>query len=235
MPMDYTLVWSSKNLKIKQDSFGYIWLPIPLEVYKAIGYVVITSPYKPSVDKPYTKGQESLPIGIQPTGSNLPQGGSNDCDYWLDLPTDDPVKSNVNKGNLLGATAYLRIKPMFGATYTDIDVWLFYLFNGPAKAKLEFMTIALGKIGEHLEFQSSNQPVVYSSLHGYAAYPKPAKNLQGSRDVGIRNDTRKGKLMDIGANFSVIATEYLGSTIVEPPWLNYTKEWVPKISYDISK
>ncbi|KAM3204618.1 hypothetical protein P3L10_028027 [Capsicum annuum] len=235
MPMDYTLVWSSQNLKIKQDSFGYIWLPIPPEVYKAIGHVVITSPQKPSLDKvrcvrddltdaceshdciwgtnglnvyssrPRDRGMQALrvPIGAfmvqnngaadaldclknvkanisampnfnqvqalvkayspliyfypdeeyynsSPTSSNLPQGGSNDCDYWLDLPTNDASKSKVNKGNLLGATAYLHVKPMFGATYTDIDVWLFYPFNGPAKAKLEFMNIALGKIGEHV-------------------------------------------------------------------------------------
>lgn len=41
--------------------------------------------------------------------------------------------------------------------------------------------------------------------------------------------------MDIGANFSIVAAEYLGSTIVESPWLNYAREWGPKISYDISK
>ncbi|KAF3638971.1 putative non-specific lipid-transfer protein 8-like [Capsicum annuum] len=318
IPMDYTLVWSSQNLKIKQDSVGYIWLPIPPEGYKAIGHIVTTSPQKPFVDKVccvcddltdaceiydwiwgtnglnvyssrprdrgmqalgvltgafmvqnngaadvlaclknvkdnisampnfnqvqalvkayspliyfhpdeeyypssvtwffqnrvllYTKGQKSLSVGIQPTGSNLPQGGSNDCAY----PTDDAANSNIKKGDLLGATAYLHVKPMFGAPYIDIPVWLFYPFNGPGKAKLEFMTIAFGKIGEHvgdweqvtlrisnfngelqglyfsqhsggiwvsaslLEFQSGNKPVVYSSLHGHAAYPKPRKNL----------------------------------------------------------
>ncbi|KAJ8534724.1 hypothetical protein K7X08_016452 [Anisodus acutangulus] len=219
----------------------------------------------------FTKGQESSPVAIHPTGSNLPQGGSSDGAYWLDLPTDDAAKTNVRKGDLQAATAYLHVKPMFGATYTDIAVWLFYPFNGAAKAKLEFMTISLGKIGEHvgdwehvtlrisnfngelqgvyfsehsrgiwvsasqLEFQNGNKPVVYSSLHGHAAYPKPGQNLQGSGDVGIRNDTGKGKLMDIGANFSIVAAEYLGSTIVEPAWLNYAREWGPKISYDISK
>ncbi|CAN4099556.1 unnamed protein product [Withania somnifera] len=215
----------------------------------------------------YTNGQESSPVGIHPTGSNLPQGGSNDGAYWLDLPIDDVAKTNVKKG----AKAYLHVKPMFGATYTDIAVWLFYSFNGPAKAKLEIMTIYLGKIGEHvgdrehvtlrinnfngelqgvyfsqhsggiwvsacqLEFQNGNQPVVYSSLHGDAAYPKPGKNFQGRGDARIRNYTGKGKLMDTGANFSIVAVEYLGSTIVEPPWLNYAREWGPKIIYDISK
>lgn len=377
MPTNYTLVWSSQDLKIKQEGVGYIWLPIPPEGYKAIGYVVTTSPQKPSLDKVrcvrddltdtceshdliwgtdglnvyssrprdrgvqalgvatgafmvqkngaadslaclknvkantsampnlnqvqalvqayapliyfhpdeeyypssvawffqngallYTKGQESSPVGIHPTGSNLPQDGSNDGTYWLDLPTDDAAKTNVMKGDLQGATAYLHVKPMYGATYTDISVWLFYPFNGAAKAKLEFVTISLGKIGEHvgdwehvtlrisnfngelqsvyfsqhsggmwvsasqLEFQNGNKPVVYSSLHGHAAYPRPGKNLL---ECGIINDAGKGKLIDIGANFSVVAAEYLGPTIVEPAWLNYGREWGPKISYDISK
>ncbi|PHU04857.1 hypothetical protein BC332_25679 [Capsicum chinense] len=84
------------------------------------------------------------------TGSNLSQGGSDDCAYWLDLPTNDTAKSNINKGDLLGVAAYLQVKPMFGPTYTDIAAWLFYPINEPEKAKLEFMTIALGKIGEHV-------------------------------------------------------------------------------------
>ncbi|KAJ8556371.1 hypothetical protein K7X08_029762 [Anisodus acutangulus] len=219
----------------------------------------------------YTKGQESSPVGIQPTGSNLPQGGSSDGSYWLDLPTDDAANTNVKKGDLQGATTYLHVKPMFGATYTYISVWLFYPFNGPARAKFEFMTISLGKIREHigdwehvtlrisnfngelrgvyfsqhsggiwvsasqLEFQNGNKPVVYSSLHGHAAYPKAGQNLQGSGDVGIKNDTGKGKLMNTGANYLVVAAEYLASTIVETPWQNYAREWRPKISYDISK
>ncbi|XP_009793524.1 hypothetical protein At1g04090-like [Nicotiana sylvestris] len=377
MPTDYTLVWSSENLNIKQDSVGYIWLPIPPEGYKAVGHVVTTSPQKPSLDKIhcvrsdltdvsesddwiwgnnglnvyssrprdrginalgvstgafvasnngtadslaclknvkanlsampnlnqvqalfqaysplyyfhpdeqyypssitwffqngallYTKGQESAPVAIEPNGSNLPQGGSNDGAFWLDLPTDDSAKDQVKKGDLQAATAYLHIKPMFGATYTDIALWLFYPFNGPARAKIEFMTIPLGKIGQHvgdwehvtlrisnfngelqgvyfsqhsggnwviasqLEFQNGNKPVAYSSLHGHASYAQPGKNMQGNSNIGLRNDTAKGQMMDTGANYSIVAAEYL--TIVEPAWLNYAREWGPKISYDIA-
>uniref|UniRef100_A0A2N9I4W2 Uncharacterized protein n=1 Tax=Fagus sylvatica TaxID=28930 RepID=A0A2N9I4W2_FAGSY len=50
-PLDYTLVWSSESLKIKQDGNGYIWLPTPPDGYKAIGHVVTNSPDKPSLDK----------------------------------------------------------------------------------------------------------------------------------------------------------------------------------------
>lgn len=41
--------------------------------------------------------------------------------------------------------------------------------------------------------------------------------------------------MDTGASFSIVSAEYLGSVIAEPPWLNYTREWGPKISYDIAE
>nr|GLL40838.1 uncharacterized protein LOC109181809 isoform X1 [Ipomoea trifida] len=219
----------------------------------------------------YTKGNESRGVAVDPSGSNLPQGGSNDGGYWLDLPTSDPER--VKKGNIQNASAYVHVKPMLGGTFTDMAVWLFYPFNGAAKAKLEFVTLPLGKIGEHvgdwehvtlrisnfngelksvyfsehsrgiwvsasqLEYlNGTNKPVVYSSLHGHAAYSSPGQNLQGSGDIGIRNDTAKGGMsMDTGLKFSVVSAEYLGKDIVEPPWLNYAREWGPKISYDIGK
>jgi len=41
----------------------------------------------------YKKGEESKPIPIESNGSNLPQGGSNDGSYWLDLPFQWTSKS----------------------------------------------------------------------------------------------------------------------------------------------
>lgn len=165
--------------------------------------------------------------------------------------------------------AYLHIKPMLGATFTDIAIWAFYPFNGPARAKLELATIPLGRIGEHvgdwehmtlrisnftgelwkvyfsehskgewvdasgLEFEGGNKVVAYASLHGHAFYPKAGLVLQGLSKwgIGIRNDTARGKeRMDTGARFEVIAAEYMDS-IIEPPWINYTRKWGPKINY----
>ncbi|GMG99597.1 hypothetical protein Nepgr_001437 [Nepenthes gracilis] len=263
-PADYTLVWSSQSLKIKQDSPVYIWLPTPSDGYKAVGHIITNSPDKPSLDeircvrsdlteqceadgwiwgnnsnglqifgsRPvnrgveaqgvstgtlivettgntsattitclknaksnlscmpnlaqiealiqayspwmyfhpdeeylpstvnwfftngsllYKKGDESNPITVDPDGSNLPQGGSNDGAYWLDLPIDESAKERVKKGDLQTSRAYFHIKPMLGATFTDLAIWIFYPFNGPAKAKVGIIkSISLGKIGEHV-------------------------------------------------------------------------------------
>ncbi|RDX90464.1 hypothetical protein CR513_27657, partial [Mucuna pruriens] len=218
----------------------------------------------------YKKGQESSPVTVQPDGSNLPQDPNNDGAYWLDLPADGIDKERVKKGDLPSAISYVHVKPMLGGTFTDIAMWVFYPFNGPGRAKVEFITINLGKIGEHvgdwehvtlrvsnfngelkhvyfsqhskgtwldssqLEFQSGNKPLYYSSLHGHASYPHAGLNLIGSDSIGIRNDTAKGdQVLDMGA-FQLVSAQYLGSDVVEPHWLNYFREWGPKIDYDIN-
>ncbi|XAR63373.1 hypothetical protein NMG60_11023285 [Bertholletia excelsa] len=221
----------------------------------------------------YKKGEESDPVQVKPNGLNLPQGGSNDGEYWLDLPQDSKAKERVKRGSLEDAEAYLHVKPMLGASFTDIAIWVFYPFNGPGKAKVgPINNFSLGKTGEHigdwehltlrisnfngelksvyfsqhskgtwvsaseLEFQGGNKPVTYSALGGHAFYPKPGLVLQGSGSIGIRNDTAKGKnVMDTGARFLEVSADYLGMEIVEPPWLNYAREWGPKIEYGISQ
>ncbi|KAF5177438.1 vacuolar sorting-associated protein [Thalictrum thalictroides] len=98
----------------------------------------------------YQQGNVTNPVLVEPNGLNLPQGGSNDGTYWLDLPTDENTKERVKKGDLQSSMVYLHIKPMLGATFTDIAMWIFYPFNGPARAKVQLIDIPLGKIGEHI-------------------------------------------------------------------------------------
>lgn len=385
-PVDYTLVYSSKSQKIKQDQYGYIWLPTPPDGYKALGHLVTTSPDKPSLDrircvrtdfadqcevnswiwgpnknlkhtrrfnvydvKPinrgtqaagvlvgtfhaqndgttttsiyclkntklnfsssmpnlpqikaliqaysplmylhpkeeylpssvnwfftngvllYNKEDPSKPVPIDPNGSNLPQGGHEDGVYWLDLPTEKINKERVKKGYLQSSQAYTHIKPMFGGTYTDISIWVFYPFNGPAKAKLLGIDFSLGHFGKHvgdwehltlrisnfngelkrvyfsqhskgtwvdsseLEFEKGNKPVAYSSFHGHALYPRRGLVMQGNKAFGIKNAAEKSdKVVDLGLGFEIVGGEYLGSEITEPPWLNYARQWGPRIRY----
>nr|VDD38876.1 unnamed protein product [Brassica oleracea] len=99
----------------------------------------------------YKKGNESNPIPIQPNGTNLPQGGSNDDLFWLDYPLDKTAMEKVKRGDLRNTKVYLNIKPMFGGTFTDIAVWIFCPFNGNAHLKFLFIkSLSLGQIGEHV-------------------------------------------------------------------------------------
>ncbi|KAI7741484.1 hypothetical protein M8C21_000180 [Ambrosia artemisiifolia] len=222
----------------------------------------------------YHKGDESNPSPIDHNGSNLPQGGSNDDTYWLDLPKDGSSKQRVKKGDLQDANAYFHVKPMYGGLFSDIAIWLFYPFNGASRAKVEFINISLGKIGEHvgdwehvtlrisnfngelnrvffaqhswgtwvsassLEYANGNKPLVYSALNSHASYPKPGLVLVGTSgvNIGLRDDTAKGgQMMDTGVRPVVVSAEYLGSVVVEPPWLNYKRKWGPKTEYDLDK
>ncbi|KAH9305635.1 hypothetical protein KI387_010039 [Taxus chinensis] len=90
-----------------------------------------------------------IPEFIATNGSNLPPGGSNDGKYWLDLPADG--RSNkVKRGNLESAEVYVHVKPAFGGTFTDIAMWVFCPFNGPATAKIGLLNLPLSRIGEHV-------------------------------------------------------------------------------------
>ncbi|KAL5980774.1 hypothetical protein ACLOJK_028684 [Asimina triloba] len=387
MPVDYSLIWSSEAVRMKQDGCGCIWLPMPPQGYEAIGYIVTDTKEKPSPgemrcvrsdftescekeawiwgrrrsgnageinvysSRPkqrgtrepgvgtgafiaqvhggsspiplaclknkkfnlysmpdhgqidalmqayapwiyfhpnerylpssvswffdngallYEKG-EAKPTPIDQTGLNLPQGGCNDGCFWLDIPEDKAARELVKKGNLENSEYYLNIKPMLGATFTDIAVWVFYPFNGPARAKVNFLDIALGRIGQHvgdwehvtlrisnfngelwrvylsqhscgrwldaseLEFQAGNKVVIYASLNGHSFYAKPGLVLQGNSKlgIGIRNDCGKGKICWTGKRYMVIAAAHLDS-VNQPPWLLYTKEWGPKITYKVA-
>ncbi|KAG6389657.1 hypothetical protein SASPL_151129 [Salvia splendens] len=68
----------------------------------------------------YKKGEESKPVAVLPEGSNLPQGGTNDGLYWLDLPAE-PNGSRVKFGDLPSAVAYLHFKPVLGGSYDTVE------------------------------------------------------------------------------------------------------------------
>ncbi|KAL5976756.1 hypothetical protein ACLOJK_021089 [Asimina triloba] len=98
----------------------------------------------------YKQSKPTVSTPIDLTGSNLPLGRSNDWAYWLNLPIEESAKEYVKRGDLQSSKCYIHAKPMLGATFTDIAIWLFYPFNGPARAKVELVTVDLEKIGEHV-------------------------------------------------------------------------------------
>ncbi|KAI3890479.1 hypothetical protein MKX03_025021 [Papaver bracteatum] len=201
----------------------------------------------------YKKGNESNPTPIDPTGSNLPQGGWNDDTYWLDLPIDKDAKEKVKKGDLGSSKSYIHVKPMLGGTFTDLVFWFFYPFNGPGTPKVELINLSLGKIGEHvgnwehLTLRISNFSgklwSVYFSQHSKGSWVNaPDLEFQGGNKFvtysalhGHPFYAKPGLsefVMNTGERYVVVSAEYLGMAIVEPPWLNYLKKWCPKIDYN---
>ncbi|CAL5208426.1 unnamed protein product [Lathyrus oleraceus] len=83
-------------------------------------------------------------------GSNLPCGECNDSAFWIDLPIDEDARSNLKKGNIESAELYVHVKPALGGAFTDIAMWVFCPFNGPATLKVALMNIEMSKIGEHV-------------------------------------------------------------------------------------
>ncbi|CAH9132853.1 unnamed protein product [Cuscuta epithymum] len=86
---------------------------------------------------------------IDPEGSNLPAGGTNDGEYWIDLPRDSR-RGAVKQGNIRSAKLYVHVKPAMGGTFTDIVMWIFCPFNGPATLKVGVLNFVLGKVGQHV-------------------------------------------------------------------------------------
>ncbi|XP_074279035.1 hypothetical protein At1g04090-like [Silene latifolia] len=87
---------------------------------------------------------------VDPEGSNLPQGGTNDGKFWLDLPNDETIREVVKQGNLESAEIYVHVKPSFGGTFCDLAMWVFSPFNGPATIKIGPKDVGLSRTGEHI-------------------------------------------------------------------------------------
>lgn len=82
---------------------------------------------------------------IDADGSNLPSGGDNDGEYWIDFPD-----IHHRHGSIDSAELYIHVKPALGGTFTDIAMWLFCPFNGPATLKIGVLNVSLKIIGQHV-------------------------------------------------------------------------------------
>ncbi|KAG1354802.1 vacuolar protein sorting-associated protein 62 [Cocos nucifera] len=96
----------------------------------------------------YTRG---IKVGedINAKGSNLPFGGENDGEYWIDLPEDERAEY-VKLGSMDSCELYVHVKPALGGTFTDLAIWVFCPFNGPATIKIGVASFSLSKIGRHV-------------------------------------------------------------------------------------
>ncbi|CAL4935624.1 unnamed protein product [Urochloa decumbens] len=86
---------------------------------------------------------------IDGEGSNLPGGECNDGEYWIDMPSGERGRA-VCRGNIESAELYAHVKPAMGGACTDVAMWVFCPFNGPARLKLGPVSLPLGKTGRHV-------------------------------------------------------------------------------------
>nr|GEW20786.1 hypothetical protein [Tanacetum cinerariifolium] len=192
------------------------------------------------------------PHGITNNGDNLPRNGNLDSAF-LDLPSDQPLHDTVKKGSLADAVAYIHAKPVVTGSYTDIVIWLYYPFNGPAKLQLGPFIIPLGKAGQHVR-DWEHMRLRIDNLTG--SLKKSISTRQGKmeklvdpldKQMLIREFTsaypRKSMLFsfadkatkgacafDILAtpwSYEIVSLDYDADYIVPPPWLDYTGRWGP--------
>ncbi|KAI9078151.1 hypothetical protein K1719_039919 [Acacia pycnantha] len=87
---------------------------------------------------------------------------------------------------------------------------------------------------EHVMLRVSNFDGELKSV--YLSKHNGGTSLQGANGAGNRNDTAASNMVvDMAIVYGEVSAEYLGSEIVEPPWLNYFREWGPKISYNVAE
>ncbi|KAK7294547.1 hypothetical protein RJT34_17436 [Clitoria ternatea] len=114
------------------------------------------------------------------------------------MPTDATSKERVKKGNLQSAKTNVHVKPMLRGTFTDIAIWVFYPFNGAVRAKVEFLTLNLGSIGEHVG-DWEHVTLRVSNFDGELWQVYFSEHSKGSNSIGIRNDTDKSDMvLDMG-------------------------------------
>ncbi|XP_073219989.1 hypothetical protein At1g04090-like [Cicer arietinum] len=81
----------------------------------------------------------------------------------------------------------------------------------------------------------TKRPIVYATLNGHASYPHAGLVLIGKNGVGAKDDTvAGGNVMDMG-KFVLVSADHLGKSVIEPPWLNFYREWGPRINFSLDK
>ncbi|KAG8059287.1 hypothetical protein GUJ93_ZPchr0002g24445 [Zizania palustris] len=69
---------------------------------------------------------------VDSEGSNLPGGGCNDGEHWIGVP-DGKSGHDIIYGDIGSVELYAHVKQAMGGTCTDVTMWVFCPFNGPAR------------------------------------------------------------------------------------------------------
>ncbi|WP_368239180.1 Vps62-related protein [Candidatus Uabimicrobium amorphum] len=144
-----------------------------------------------------------------------------DIQYWFFYPYN-------GSGTL---TIFGEIVPvsLFGAHQGDWEHITVRVHNTTRKVKAVYFSQHAG--GEWIFDLNKitwrdGRPVVFSSKHGHASYPKVGLNKQAFLDVGLVNKTNRGPLLDASGRMEIIGVwNELQAHVVEPEWLDFPYDW----------
>ncbi|EMS50099.1 hypothetical protein TRIUR3_09038 [Triticum urartu] len=160
--------------------------------------------------KIFKKGGGAVGEEIDAEGSNLPGGGWNDGEYWMDIP-GGKRRQAVIRGDIESAELYAHVKPAMGGACTDVAMWVFCPFNGPARLKLGPINLPLGTTGQH--------------VGDWEHFTLRVSNFTGELMAVYYSQHSGGSV-----KYRVVAAEYLGEGVVaEPQWLQFMREWGPTL------
>ncbi|KAL0340797.1 UNVERIFIED_CONTAM: hypothetical protein Sradi_4596500 [Sesamum radiatum] len=186
----------------------------------------------------YKQGRDTG-SAVDSKGSNLPGGGWNDGEFWLDLPDDDDDGRDYVRSATIKAGLWSYTFNRIGQHVGDWEHFTLRLSNFNGELWSVYFSEHSG--GEwldasELEFIEGNKPIVYASKHGHASFPHEGCYIQGSTKLGVgaRNDCAKSKYsVDSSSKYQIVAAEYIGDDVItEPHWLQYMREWGPTVVYD---
>lgn len=151
-----------------------------------------------------------------------------DIQYWFFYPYN-------GSGTLILFGEIVPIS-LFGAHQGDWEHITVRVDNATRKAKAIYFSQHAG--GEWVfdlnEIKWRNgRPVVFSSKHGHASYPKTGLNKQAFLNVGLVNKTNRGPLLDAEGRMEIIGVwDELQAHVVAPQWLDFPYDWgAPRPEY----
>ena len=95
-------------------------------------------------------GGDGVPVSV----STLPTQNVGEGEYWLEYPNTDEAKS----GKMDTARAYVHARLGYDESYTDLQYWYFYAYNGPGTSKVGSLVadtvvksgdVNMAPLGEH--------------------------------------------------------------------------------------
>ncbi|KAI4963433.1 hypothetical protein ZWY2020_014107 [Hordeum vulgare] len=137
-----------------------------------------------------TRKRRSTPK-VQPPGRRLERR-----EYWMDIPADSKRRQAILRGDIERGL-YAHVKPAMGGTCTDVAMWVFCPFNGPARLKLGPINLPLRTTGQHVgDWGTSRSGSATSPASSWPSTTRSTAGQVGGRgQAGVRGREQAGGVL----------------------------------------